>query len=218
MFRASTTVAAFVALALAILFGPTLEGQAARGKSAFMNPAALNEQAPATFKVDFDTSAGSFVVDVHRDWAPIGTDRFYNLVKSGFYEGNRFFYVTERTAVFGVHGDPEIAKLWAYAKIPNDKPRVQSNKRGTIALLQSNKRATQTVISIRDNPSFDSQITPFGQVVSGMNVVEKLYAGYGAPYPHGNGPTMTILTTEGNAYLEKELPKLDYIKTATIVP
>ena len=213
-----TTVAVVVTLALALASGSTLEGQAARGKTALMKSDQLKEQAPATFKANFDTSLGAFVVETHRDWAPLGADRFYNLVKAGFYDGNRFFYVTPRVATWGIHGDPEVAKAWIYAKIPNDPPHVQSNKRGYAAFAQSNGRKTQTFINILDNLSFDSLVSPFGQVVSGMNIVEKLYAGYGEMYPTGNAPTMTHMLTGGNAYLEKEYPKMDYIKTATIAP
>ena len=219
-FRASllTTVAVFFTLALAIVSGPTLDGQEARGKAALLNPEQLKEQAPATFKANFDTSMGSFVVEVHRDWAPLGADRFYNLVKRGFYDGNRFFYVTDRVAMFGLSGEPEIAKAWIYAKIPNDKTRVQSNTKGRVALTQANGRATQTFIHLQDNVSMDSQVTPFGVVLSGLNVVEKLYAGYGETFPTGKAPTMSHIVQGGNAYLEKQYPRMDYIKTATIVP
>ena len=212
------TVTAFVALVLAIVSGPTLEGQEARGKAALLNPAELKEQAPATFKANFDTSAGAFVVEVHRDWAPIGADRFYNLVKRGFYDGNRFFRVTDITATFGINGDPEIAQIWAGAKIPDDPTRKQSNRKGFVAFLHANQRKTQTFINLVDNTILDSQVTPFGQVVSGMNVVEKLYRGYGEAAPTGKGPKMTPMFSEGNAYLEREFPKLDHIKMATIVP
>ncbi|MBI2828516.1 MAG: peptidylprolyl isomerase [Acidobacteria bacterium] len=210
-----TTVAVSVALALAAASGPTLEGQAARAKT---SPELFNEQAPATFKANFDTSKGSFVVDVRRDWAPIGADRFYNLIKGGLYDGNRFFYVTDRVALFGINGEPTVAKAWLYAKIPNDKTRVQSNVKGTVALSQSNGRKTQTQISIEDNVSMDPQVTPFGTVSSGMNVIQRLYTGYGEMFPTGKAPTMTHMLQGGNAYLEKNYPMMDYIKAATIVP
>ena len=215
-----TAVAVFVTLVLVIVFGPVLEGQEARGKAALMNPAALTEQAPATFKVNFDTSAGPFVVEVHRDWAPIGADRFYNLVKRGFYDGQRFYRVTELMAAFGIHGDPEVAKVWVSpaARLRDDPLGKQSNKKGTIAFLYAGGRRTQTFINLPDNPTLDGQITPFGQVVSNMSVVEKFYSGYGEAYPNGDGPQMNSIFNEGNAYLEREFPKLDYIKMATIVP
>ena len=214
-FRASLliTVTALVTLAPALFFNPTLEGQAA-----LLNPAGLTEVAPPAFNVKVDTSAGEFMVEVHRDWAPIGTDRFYNLVKNGYYDGQRFFRVTETMAVFGIHGDPTISKAWLRARIPDDKPGVQSNKKGTIAFLQANGRRTQTLINLTDNPVMDEQSTPFGRVSSGMNVVSRLYAGYGEAAPNGNGPVMTPMMEQGTPYLEKEFPKLDYIKTARIVP
>ena len=221
-FRTSflTIVAAVATLTLVIVFGPGLEGQGPRGKAALMDPAALTEQAPVIFKVNFDTSAGLLVVEVHRDWAPIGTDRFYSFVKRGFYDGNRFFRVTNITTVFGINGDPEIAQRWVLedAHIPDDPIRKQTNKKGTIAFMQQGRRRTQTFINLVDNPVLDSQVTPFGQVVSGMDVVLKIYPGYGELAPTGKGPTMTDLVGKGNAYLEKEFPKMDYIKTATIVP
>lgn len=216
-FRSSllTTAAASVTLIFAAVSGPTLEGQAARDKT---RPELFNEQAPATFKASFDTSKGTFEVDVRRDWAPAGADRFYNLIKGGLYDGNRFFYVTDRVALFGINGDPAVAKAWLYAKIPNDKTRVQSNVKGTVALSQSNGRKTQTQLSIEDNVSMDPQVTPFGMVSSGMNVLQRLYTGYGEMFPTGKAPTMTHMFQGGTAYLEKNYPLLDYIKAATIVP
>jgi peptidyl-prolyl cis-trans isomerase A (cyclophilin A) len=223
-FRASplTAVSAFVTLALVVGSGPTLEGQQARGRAALMNPAELNEQAPATFRVNFDTSKGSFVVEVHRDWAPTGVDRFYNLVKRGFYDGNRFFRVLPDYLVqFGISGDPEVVKVWVNERIFEDDPVVQSNLRGYMTYIPggAGRRVTQLFINLVDNPNLDaSRSAPFGQVVSGMNVVDNLYAGYGENAPHGNGPTLNRMRSEGNAYLEKEFPDLDYIKMATIVP
>jgi peptidyl-prolyl cis-trans isomerase A (cyclophilin A) len=212
-----TTVAAFVTLALVIVCGSTLEGQEARGKVALLiDLATLKEQAPATFKANFDTTKGSFVVEVHRDWAPIGADRFYSLVRRGYYDENRFFRVTDLLVQWGINGDPEIAKHWIGAKIPDDPPRKQSNKKGTIAFLQANQRRTQVLVNLVDNTSLDSQISPIGQVVSGMDVLGKLYPVEMAPT--GKGPMLTPMFQKGNAYLEKEFPMLDYIKIARLVP
>lgn len=213
------TVPVFFALALVLESGPTLNGQEGpRGKAALINPEEAKEQAPATFRAQFDTSKGSFVVEVHREWAPFGADRFYNLVKRGYYDGNRFFYVTDHAALFGLSGEPEIANAWLYAKIPNDKPRVQSNTRGRVALMQQNGRATQTIIHVQDNISMDPQVTPFGVVVSGLNVIDNLYKGYGEMFPTGKAPTMGQIIEGGTAYLEKRFPMLDYVKLANIVP
>jgi peptidyl-prolyl cis-trans isomerase A (cyclophilin A) len=186
--------------------------------AALLNPAAFTERAPDTFKANFDTSAGSFVIAVRRDMAPNGADRFYNLVKSGFYDGNRFYRVTPLMAVWGLNGDPAVAKAWLRARIPDDQTHKLSNVKGAVAFFQANRRTTQTFINLVDNSAtLDIQIAPFGEVISGMDIVEKLYAGYGEAKPNGNGPEMNPFYEEGNAYLDREFPKLDYIKKATIL-
>ena len=183
------------------------------------NPATLREQAPAVYRVDFDTTKGPFVIEVHRDWAPIGADRFYNLVKNGFYDNARFFRVIEGFMVqFGINGDPKISAAWRSARIKDDPVRI-SNKRTfvTFATAGPNTRTTQVFISYGDNHNLDSQgFAPFGQVVSGMKVVDSLYSGYGEGAPQGLGPEQGRLQSEGNAYLAREFGKLDYIKKATI--
>jgi peptidyl-prolyl cis-trans isomerase A (cyclophilin A) len=185
------------------------------------NPAALNEQAPATYKVKFDTSKGPFVIEVHRDWAPRGADRFYNLVKNGFYNNARFFRVISGFMVqFGINADPRISAPWHNARIADD-PVQQSNTRGmiTFATAGPNTRTTQVFINYGNNAALDRQgFAPFGAVVSGMNVIDALYSGYGEGAPGGGGPEQGRVQSEGNSYLNKEFPKLDYIKTATIVP
>ena len=185
------------------------------------NPAALKEQAPPVYKVEFDTSKGPFVVEVHRDWAPNGADRFYNLVKNGFYDSTRFFRVIEGfMAQFGVNGDPKVSAVWRESRIKDDPVKV-SNKRTfvTFATAGSNTRTTQVFVSYGDNSNLDSQgFSPFGQVVSGMKVVDSLYSGYGEGAPGGRGPSQARVQSEGNAYLASSFPNLDYIKKATIVP
>jgi peptidyl-prolyl cis-trans isomerase A (cyclophilin A) len=185
------------------------------------NPAALKEQAPAVYKVEFDTSKGPFVIEVHRDWAPNGADRFYNLVKNGFYDNTRFFRVIEGfMAQFGVNGDPKVSAAWREARIKDDAVKV-SNKRTfvTFATAGPNTRTTQVFISYGDNSNLDSQgFSPFGQVVSGMKVVDSLYSGYGEGAPGGRGPNQARVQSEGNAYLASSFPNLDYVKKATIVP
>ena len=185
------------------------------------NPAALKEQAPPVYKVEFDTSKGPFVVEVHRDWAPNGADRFYNLVKNGFYDNTRFFRVIEGfMAQFGVNGDPKVSAVWRESRIKDDPVKV-SNKRTfvTFATAGPNTRTTQIFISYGDNSNLDSQgFSPFGQVVSGMKVVDSLYSGYGDGAPGGRGPNQTRVQSEGNAYLASSFPNLDYVKKATIVP
>src|SRR5512139_3976719 len=177
------------------------------------------EQAPATYKVKFDTSKGPFVVQVTRAWAPQGADRFYNLVKSGFFDNVRFFRVVSGFMVqFGINGDPAVMAKWRESPI-NDDRVTQSNKRGyiTFATAGPNTRTTQVFINFADNSNLDSMgFAPFGQVVSGMNVVDTLNAEYGEGAPRGRGPDQSRLQNEGNAYLAKEFPHMDYIKKATI--
>jgi peptidyl-prolyl cis-trans isomerase A (cyclophilin A) len=183
------------------------------------NPAALNERAPTTYKARFDTSKGTFVLQVHRDWAPNGADRFYNLVKNGFYDNVRFFRVISGFMVqFGISGDPSISAQWRNARITDDPVR-QSNRRGfiTYAMAGPNTRTSQVFINFADNSPLDRQgFSPFGQVTSGMNVVDSLYSGYGEGAPRGQGPDQGRLQQEGNAYLMKSFPRLDYVKKATI--
>jgi peptidyl-prolyl cis-trans isomerase A (cyclophilin A) len=185
------------------------------------NPAALNEKAPDTFKANFDTSKGSFTITVNRGWAPNGADRFYNLVKNGFYDDVRFFRVLDGfMAQVGIHGNPTIAKAWVGARIQDD-PVKQSNRRGyvTFATGGPNTRTTQIFINFRDNVALDKQgFAPFGEVTSGMNVVDRLYSGYGEGAPSGKGPDQQRVQGEGNTYLNKDFPRLDFIKAATIAP
>ena len=183
------------------------------------NPAALTEKAPALYKVRFDTSKGAFVVEVHRDWAPNGADRFYNLVKNGFFDDARFFRVVSGFMVqFGINADPRISAPWRSATIKDDPVR-QSNKRGYITFATSgpDSRTSQVFINFGDNSRLDGQgFAPFGQVTSGMNVVDALHSGYGEGAPSGRGPEQGRIQREGNAYLKKDFPNLDYIKKATI--
>jgi peptidyl-prolyl cis-trans isomerase A (cyclophilin A) len=183
------------------------------------NPAALKEQAPATYKAKFDTSKGVFIVDVRRDWAPNGADRFFNLVKNGFYDNVRFFRVISGFMVqFGISGDPKISAQWREARIPDDAVK-QSNKRGyiTFATAGPNTRTTQVFINFGDNAGLDRQgFSPFGQVTTGMNVVDSLNSEYGEGAPRGRGPDQGRLQQEGNAYLAKDFSRMDFVKKATI--
>jgi cyclophilin family peptidyl-prolyl cis-trans isomerase len=188
----------------------------------FRNPAspAMREAAPAVFQARFETSNGDFVVEVHRDWAPLGADRFYNLVRSGYFDGVRFFRVISGfMAQFGIHGDPQVSALWRGQQIPDDPGR-QSNARGTItyATAGPNTRTTQLFINYADNRRLDDMgFAPFGRVVLGMDVVDRLHAEYGEGAPRGQGPAQDRIQAEGNAYLEASYPRLDYIRRATIV-
>jgi peptidyl-prolyl cis-trans isomerase A (cyclophilin A) len=205
-----------VALALGVL-GPHEAGSAA----GLSNPAALTEKAPAVYKAKFDTSKGVFVVEVHRDWAPNGADRFYNLVKNGFYNDARFFRVISGFMVqFGISGDPKISAVWREANIKDD-PVKESNQPGyiTFATAGPNTRTTQVFINFGDNAGLDGQgFSPFGKVISGMEVVNALFGGYGEGAPRGDGPDQGQVQQQGNAYLAKDFPKLDFIRKATIEP
>jgi len=197
----------------------TMFGQT--GAKPFANPAALKEKAPEVFKVDLDTSKGLIVIEVHRAWAPNGADRFYNLVKSGFFDDVRFYRVVSNfMAQFGIHGEPAVNAAWANATIPDD-PLKESNRRGyvTFAHRGKNTRGTQLFINFNDNgQALDAQgFPPIGKVVTGMNIVDKLYSGYGdIAEMKGGGPSQAQFGAQGNAYLMKSFPKLDYIKKATI--
>ena len=220
--KALTTNAMKTASSLLILFftlfgapAPTALAQSGN----LGNPAALNEKAPPVYKARFDTSKGVFVIEVHRDWAPNGADRFYNLVKNGFYDDTRFFRVINGFMVqFGINGDPKVAAPWRDAKIQDDSVK-QSNKRGyiTFATAGPNTRTSQVFINFVDNSPLDRQgFSPFGQVISGMNVVDTLFSEYGEGAPSGRGPDQGRIQREGNAYLKRDFPNLDYIKKATI--
>jgi cyclophilin family peptidyl-prolyl cis-trans isomerase len=212
------TGVAIAALAVTVTVG--LAAQADLAKVAkLQKPAELNEQAPATFRANLDTSKGAIVITVHREWAPVGADRFYNLVKNGFYDDVRFFRVIPGfMAQFGIHGNPAVAAAWRPAQIKDD-PVKQTNKRGyvTFATAGPNTRTTQLFINFGDNAGLDKQgFAPFGEVTTGMDVVDKIYSGYGEGAPRGKGPDQGRTQSEGNAYLTKEFPRLDYIKSATI--
>ena len=188
-------------------------------QSALSNPAALAEQAPATYKARFETTKGTFVIEVHRAWAPRGADRFYNLVKNGFYDDVRFFRVLDGfMAQFGINGDPALMAKWRGARITDD-PVKQSNRRGMISFATAgpNTRTTQVFINFGDNSNLDGMgFAPFGRVVSGMKVVDSLYADYGEGAPNGRGPDQGRMQMEGNAYLKQNFGRLDYVKKATI--
>ncbi len=196
------------------------------GAQKLSDPAALNEKAPATYKAKFDTSKGAFVITVHRDWAPRAADRFYNLVKNGFYDDVRFFRVIDGfMAQIGMNGNPETQTAWDKARLQDD-PVKESNKKGSVSFASAgaNTRTTQFFINLADNARLDKAgacgpgcaFPPFGEVTSGMDVVEQLYSGYGEGAPRGRGPDQSRIRMEGNTYLKKDFPKLDFVKKATI--
>jgi peptidyl-prolyl cis-trans isomerase A (cyclophilin A) len=198
-------LSAFVICTLVAVFGFSLQGQDGAPK-----------KAPAKFKAKFETTVGNFVIEVHRDWSPNGADRFYELVSSGFYDDTKFFRVLPGFMVqFGIHGDPKVAKKWRDATIKDD-PVVKSNKRGYVTYAKSglpNSRTTQVFINFADKNKFlDSQgFSPFGEVIEGMDVVDKINSEY------GEKPDQMAIQSQGNKYLNDKYPSLDGVKKATIV-
>ena len=210
--------------ALALMFAVALLPAAAFAqKPSLKTPASLNEKAPDKYKARFDTSAGVFVIEVTREWAPLGADRFYNLVKNGFFDEARFFRAIEGFMVqFGIHADPAVSAVWRTARI-NDDPVKQSNRAMYITFANAgpNTRTTQVFINYGNNSQLDDPkmgFAPFGRVVEGEAAVKKIFTGYGEGAPRGKGPEQGRIQMEGNAYLNKEFPKMDYVKKATIEP
>ncbi len=221
----STLVSGLVAAGALVVASPAALADQAPPKAKagkLMDPASATATAPAQYKVKMKTTKGDFVIEVHRDWAPHGADRFYNLVKIGYYNDLAFFRVIKGFMVqFGISGDPAVNTVWREAKIPDDPTGKQSNTRGmvTFATAGPNTRTTQVFINYADNANLDSMgFAPFGKVVSGMDVVDKLEGEYGEGAPGGRGPSQGRLQSEGNAYLKANFPKLDYLKSASIVP
>jgi peptidyl-prolyl cis-trans isomerase A (cyclophilin A) len=187
---------------------------------ALLRPALLKDKAPETYQVKFSTTKGDFTVSVTRAWAPRGADRFYNLAKHHFFDNASFFRVLKGfVAQFGLSAYPPVNAAWSKATIPDDAV-VQSNKKGYLVFATAgpNTRTTQLFINLADNPRLDaSGFAPFGEVTEGMSVVESLYADYGEGAPQGAGPDQGEIEKQGKAYLDKGWPKLDSVKTATIV-
>jgi peptidyl-prolyl cis-trans isomerase A (cyclophilin A) len=185
-----------------------------------MNSEATNTTTPETYRAQFETTKGNFTVEVTRAWAPLGADRFYELIKNGFYEGARFFRVLPGFVVqFGIPAEPAVARKWRAARISDD-PVTQSNKPGTVTFATAgpNTRTTQVFINLENNANLDGMgFAPFGQITDGMDIVGELYSGYGEGAPQGRGPDQGRIQSEGNAYLEKGFPKLDYIKKVVIL-
>lgn len=187
----------------------------------FTDPAKLTATAPETFKVLFNTTKGNFTIEVTRSLSPNGADRFYNLVRSGYFKDIALFRVIPGfMCQFGIHGDPAVSAKWREAAITDD-PVKGSNTRGTITFATAgpNTRTTQMFINFGDNARLDGMgFSPFGKVIAGMDVVDKINSEYGEGAPNGIGPAQGRVQGEGNAYLKKDFPNLDYIKSATLLP
>jgi peptidyl-prolyl cis-trans isomerase A (cyclophilin A) len=194
--------------------------RAPAGRPSLMNPASLKATAPAVYKVKVVSTKGEFTIEVHRDWAPLGADRFYNLVKNGYYDDASFFRVIPNfMAQIGINAKPAVTKVWDTAAIKDD-PVLKSNTKGYVTFATSgpNSRTTQIFINFKDNSFLDKMgFSPFGNVVDGMDVVDKLYSGYGDGPPEGRGPSQAKASAEGKPYIDKNFPELDSIKTARIV-
>jgi len=217
---------------LLLLVGPSLSRgapAAAAGPRPEPDRAALldprhelwSRPAPAVFRARFETSRGPFVVEVPRDWAPHGADRFHGLVAAGFFDGSRFFRVVPGfVAQFGIPGDPTVAALWKDRTISDDPVR-ESNLRGTLAYAMTgpDTRSTQLYLNLKDNPRLDAQgFAPIGRVTSGMDVVDHLYGGYGETAGGGmRGGRQGPLLAGGNAYLDAHFPQLDRLLRARIL-
>jgi peptidyl-prolyl cis-trans isomerase A (cyclophilin A) len=189
-------------------------GSSSGPPDALLHPGTLHAKAPQLFTVTFKTTKGTFEVEAHRTWAPKGADRFYNLVKNHFFDGVEFFRVVPGFVVqFGISPYPDVAKVWRTATIPDDRTTVHNDLGGvTFASSGPDTRTTQIFINLGNNEQLDPNFAPFGTVTSGLDVVQKLYSGY------RDQPTndQRQMTEQGNAFLEKNFPKLDSIKTARV--
>lgn len=229
--RSYTSVLTLVVCALLGMGITTSCTDAAQNKSAAKPEKATQEQAkgspigedlkaPAKYTVEFETTKGKFQIEVDRAMAPVGADRFYTLVKQGFFTDIAFFRVLSGfVAQFGIHGDPAKAMKWREKKIKDD-PVKGTNAKGTLTFATAgpNTRTTQLFLNLVDNKRLDGMgFAPFGKVTSGMDVVSQLYSGYGEGSPMGSGPAQGRIQTQGNKYLKKDFPKLDYIKSAKLL-
>ena len=188
-------------------------------RNPLLRPEQFGEMAPATFQVLFETSVGDFLVEVHRDWAPLGSDRFYNLVAAGYYDDTRIYRVVgDFMAQFGLNADPYVNQAWKTQFIIDD-PVTQTNSRGAMTFAKGglHTRTTEVFINYRDNKMLDSDgFAPFGRVIEGMQVVDSFYAKYGDGPPRGDGPYAAMAQARGNEYLDTDFPELTRIIRATI--
>jgi cyclophilin family peptidyl-prolyl cis-trans isomerase len=223
----TSTQAAAVLGALILFFTVSLRVQvqatSTQKPAPLMNPKhdLWGQRAPEVFKVRIETGKGSMVIEVHRDWAPRGADRFYNLVRAGFFDNSRFFRVRPRSFVqFGIPADPAVAAVWREQSMPDDPVR-QSNTRGSIAYAMTgpDTRTTQLYINLSDNSRLDKDgFAPIGRVVEGLDVADQLYDGYGEDAGGGmRAGKQGKIFEGGSAYLDREFPRLDKLIRAAIV-
>lgn len=202
---------------------PTKAGQSAQAEvpsTAGETPPGEDPRSPDTFTVRLDTTKGPVDIEVHRAWAPRGADRFYALVKGGYYSDVAFFRVISGfMAQTGISGDPALNRQWRARRIADDPPAGKSNTRGMVsyAMAGPGSRTTQFFINLVNNSNLDGMgFTPFGKVKQ-MATVDRLYAGYGEGAPSGRGPAQNRIQSEGNRYLRAEFPELDYIRSASVL-
>jgi peptidyl-prolyl cis-trans isomerase A (cyclophilin A) len=210
---------------IVVIFSLTPPGVAEEGADGpnpgLLDPELAQEQAPESYRVRLTTTKGEVVIEVSREWAPHGADRFYNLVKIGFYDDTAFYRVIAGfMAQVGAHGDPAVARAWTAHRLPDD-PVAQPNTRGMVTFAAGsapNTRTTQIFINYGDNSYLTQygKFAPIGKVVEGMEIVDQLFSGYGEGAPRGRGPDQARIAREGNAYLKTSFPKLDYIIHATL--
>ena len=220
-FRATTTAALLVLAAACDPVPPPPQEEVPSPDSAGVAGPAADATAPAVFRVRMETSKGPVVVELHRDWAPIGVDRFYTLVQADFFNEARFFRVLPGfVAQFGIPGDPQVAQAWDNRNLQDD-PVKQSNRRGTLTYASMaptpHTRSTQLFINLADNPNLDGMgFAAIGEVVEGMSAIDSLFSGYGEGPPYGTGPDQGRMSAQGNTYLQQNFPQLDYIRSVTI--
>jgi len=212
-------------LFLASLFsgcgGSSDEAEPTVTRSPLLQPQRFQETAPAAYQVRLETSAGDVLIQIHRAWAPLGADRFYNLAKGGYYDDSRIYRVLpDFMAQFGLHADPYVTQAWKSEYLVDD-PFVASNTRGRVAFAKGglHTRTTEIFISYKDNSQLDERgFTPIGEVIEGMDVVDTFYSDYGDGPPRGEGPYQAMAAARGNEYLDAEFPELTRILSATLVP
>lgn len=207
-------------LAIGLAFAAHAQEGTAEANPALRDPSLAQAKAPDTYRVEMETTAGNFAIEVHRDWAPHGADRFYNLVTIGYFNNVAFFRVINGfMAQAGFNGDPAVSAVWLASRIPAD-PVKESNTKGMVTFAMGGSpdtRSAQFFINYGDNSYLDSSgFAPFGKVVEGFDVVKALYSGYGEGAPNGKGPNQGEIFRRGNAYLKADFPKLDYIVKASI--
>lgn len=214
----------FLTLVLAAACGRSSDGgeeETTVQRNPLLRPDDFDERAPDEFRVTLETTEGDVVIQVHRDWAPLGADRFYNLATAGFYDDSRIYRIVPGfMAQFGLNADPYVNQAWKNEVLVDD-PVVESNTRGRVAFAKGgvHSRTTEVFISYKDNSALDEEgFAPFGEVVEGMDVADAFYGEYGDGPPRGDGPYQAMAQARGNAYLDEEFPELTRIIDVTVEP